>query len=83
VEGLHIVGGVTPVENISINDVLHLCVCYACLCYCLKVIMYFVAYMNYCLLHLNLYRSSNSVLCVLFRLQCMLDISMYVCISAW
>jgi hypothetical protein len=40
--------------------------------------MYPVAYMNYCLLHLNLYGSSNSVLCVLIRLKCMLDVCMYV-----
>jgi hypothetical protein len=35
--------------------------------------------MNYCLLPLNLYGSSNFVLYVLFGLKCMLDISMYVC----
>jgi hypothetical protein len=40
--------------------------------------MYLVAYMNYCLLHLNLYGSSNFVLCVLMRLKCMLDVCMYV-----
>jgi hypothetical protein len=40
--------------------------------------MYPVAYMNYGLLHLNLYGSSNSVLCVLIRLKCMLDVCMYV-----
>jgi hypothetical protein len=71
-EGLHIVGGVTPAKKISIIHVINF-----------YVIMYLIAYMNYWLLHLNLYDSNNVVLCVLLRMKCMLNLSMYVCISSW
>jgi hypothetical protein len=72
VEGLHVFGGVTPAENISIINVINF-----------YFIMYPISYMNYCLLHLNLYDINNVLLCVLFQMKCMLNLSMYVCIYAW
>jgi hypothetical protein len=78
VEGLHAVGGVIPVEKISIIYVLNFMLCIPVIIECYHV---FVVYMNYCLFYLNLYGNNNSVLCVLNLLKCMLYICMCVCVN--